>query len=138
MSLLEVALAVAILSILAGVVLPFQTLMEKRAREVVLRETLREIRRAIDIYRDHHSEIDSGPTEKKFKLVYPATWEDLTQAAYLRRVPLDPMTRKPAWKIIPFPGFQAENGQVGESGGVFDVRSLSEETAIDGSRYDEW
>ena len=138
MTLLEVALAVAILSILAGAVLPFQSLMTKRARELVLHETLREIRRAIDRYRDDHSEIDSGPTRKLFKLVYPATWEDLTQAGYLRRVPKDPMTGERIWKIVPFPGFRAEQGQVGEPGGIFDVRSSSEETAIDGSRFDEW
>lgn len=138
MTLIEVTLAVAILALLAGVVLPFQSLVEKRSRELILRETLRDIRRAIDLFRDHHSEFGSGPTAGVFRLVYPKNFEELVQDGYLRRVPTDPMTREPSWKVIPFPGIRSEKGQVGEPGGLFDVRSLSEETAINGTRFDDW
>lgn len=138
LTLLEATLAVAILSILAGAAFPLQTLVSKRSREFALRETLREVRRAIDRYRDEHSRMENAPTKETFTLVYPASLDELVIKGYLRRIPLDPMSNEREWKIIPFPGVHEEQGRVADAGGVFDVRSLSEETAIDGTRYDDW
>ena len=140
-TLVEMVLALAMFSLLSSAVLVLRTTVERRTRELLLKETLREIRRAIDRYRDAHSRFESNPLGGGFHLVYPDDWQDLVEAGLLRRVPLDPITQRRQWRVLPFTGLVS--GKPGEEPirqtfGLFDVRSLSEETALDGTRYDDW
>ena len=55
---------------------------------------------------------------------------------YLREIPIDPMTGERDWVLRS----NYDSKDAGSWGGenVFDVRSKSEETALDGSKYSEW
>lgn len=55
---------------------------------------------------------------------------------YLPRIPIDPMTGKAEWDVRSSYDEPDRNSSGGEN--VFDVRSKSTETALDGSRYSEW
>lgn len=85
------------------------------AKEEILTTNLEAIRDAIDTYRERTG---SGPQ----------TLHDLVEHGELRRLPLDPMVRSSSeWKVVR-----------GKDGTIVDVRSASSNTALDGSRYNEW
>ena len=119
---------VAILGILVSMAVPTYRSIVQRARETVLRQNLFTLRDVIDQYY-----ADKGK--------YPDALEDLVSSGYLRHIPVDPMTEKSDWKTISYSG--GEEGQIepteGEStGGIFDVKSTSEELARDGTKYCDW
>ena len=94
-----------------------------RSREAVLREDLFRMRDAIDQYYAD-------------KNTYPETLDALVTDGYLRQLPVDPFTRSSTtWLAVP-----AETNRNDPSAppGVFDVKSSSEDTALDGSLYAEW
>jgi general secretion pathway protein G len=127
-TLIELMVVVAILGILVSMAVPTYRSIVQRARETVLRQNLFTLRDVIDQYY-----ADKGK--------YPDALEDLVSSGYLRHIPVDPMTEKPDWKTISYSG--GEEGQIepteGEStGGIFDVKSTSEEVARDGTKYCDW
>lgn len=127
-TLIELMVVVAILGILVSMAVPTYRSIVQRAKETVLRQNLFTLRDVIDQYY-----ADKGK--------YPDALEDLVSSGYLRHIPVDPMTLKPDWKTINYSG--GEEGQIepteGEStGGIFDVKSTSEETAHDGTKYSDW
>ena len=94
-----------------------------RAREGVLKEDLFRMRDAIDQYYADKNQ-------------YPTTLESLVSDGYLRRLPKDPFTdSESSWQAVPAEP-DAKN-PVAEPG-VYDVKSGSEATALDGTRYAEW
>jgi general secretion pathway protein G len=58
------------------------------------------------------------------------------QKVYLRQVPIDPMTGKAEWDIRSSYDPADSNSWGGEN--VFDVRSKSKETALNGEKYSDW
>lgn len=143
-------MTVAILGILASIVVPFSQMTVKRTRELELRRNLREIRMALDAYKKDYDELvkikslnKSGYPETLDKLV---EGEDFGGASplkkkYLRRVPQDPFNRpargeKPQWGLRSYADDPESRNWGGED--VFDVYSLSEDTAIDGTNYKDW
>ena len=94
-----------------------------RAKESVLRSNLFTIRNMIDEY-----------TVDKQKA--PEVLQELVSDGYLRQIPQDPMTgSEQTWRII------MEDTPVGGSNsspGIFDVRSGSEKTGLDGTHYSDW
>lgn len=150
LSLIELIIAMAILSILATVVLPLAEITVKRSNELELRQALREIRTAIDAYKADH---DRAVTEKKViasigETGYPETLEILLEGTewgglyefprkYLRRIPVDPFARPGEdWGRRSY--LDAPDSSVWGGGDVFDVYSESNEQALDGSYYREW
>jgi general secretion pathway protein G len=95
----------------------------QRGREAVLKEDLFRMRDAIDQYYADRSK-------------YPQTLEDLVSTGYLRKVPIDPITQSSeSWQLV-----QAEpdpNNLAAEVG-IYDIKSGSEGTALDGSKYADW
>jgi general secretion pathway protein G len=92
-----------------------------RAREAVLRTNLRTLRDVIGQYRG-----DKGRR--------PETLEALVEAGYLRKVPIDPMTRSnETWMLVHAPAM----GEVGERG-IADVRSGAAGRGSDGRPYRQW
>jgi general secretion pathway protein G len=127
-TLIELMVVVAILGILVSMAVPTYRSIVQRARETVLRQNLFTLRDVIDQYY-----ADKGK--------YPDALEDLVSSGYLRHLPVDPITEKSDWKTISYSG--GEEGQIepteGEStGGIFDVKSTSEEVARDGTKYCDW
>jgi general secretion pathway protein G len=143
-SLAELIAVVIVIGILASAVIPMTKVSLQRAKEIELHRALREIRRAIDLFKKMADEkkIDVEATETG----YPESLEELTEGAklagkdlkfkFLRRIPRDPMTGRREWGLR---GSQDDpDSETWDGEDVFDVFSLSEGTALDGSKYKEW
>lgn len=93
------------------------------SREAVLKENLFRMRDAIDQYY-----ADTG--------AYPTALEDLASDGYLRRIPDDPFTQSAdTWEVIP--AEPDPNDPLADLG-VYDVKSGSDQLAMDGTPYAEW
>lgn len=153
-TLLELVVAATILSILAAGVVPMTRMASHRTREIELRRNLRIIRTALDDFRKSY---DKAVEEKKItttvnKSGYPESLEQLVDGydfgglypvkkKFLRRIPADPMYppqpgEQPRWGLRAYADEPDSLSWGGED--VYDVYSLSDGTAIDGSRYREW
>lgn len=154
LSLVELLVAVTLLALLASAVLPFTRMTAQRTREVELRRNLRTIRTAIDDYKKAY---DKAVEQKKIVATanasgYPKTLELLvegedfgglygTKRKFLRRIPYDPMNppqpgQQPQWGLRSY--VDQPDSTVWGREDVFDVYSLSEGVAIDGSNYKDW
>ena len=148
-SFVELIVVSALLIVLASAAVPLATVTMQRQREVELRRALRELRTAIDRYKDA---VDLGtisvPDRDIDAAGYPPDIETLVageplagnesdgRMRFLRRVPLDPMTRGREWGLR---SYQDEpDARRWGGGNVYDVRSLSDGTALDGTRYRDW
>jgi general secretion pathway protein G len=153
-TLLELVVTITILAILAAGVLPLTRMTAKRTREIELRRNLRIIRTAIDEFKKSY---DKAIDEKKIiqvvdKSGYPESLRQLvdgydfgglyaTNKKFLRRIPPDPMNpsgpgQEPRWGLR---SYQDKSDSASWGGkDVYDVYSLSEGTAIDGTMYREW
>lgn len=153
-SLIELIVTLVILSILAGLILPSAQMTMKRARELELRRDLRVIRTALD---DFKKSYDQAIIEKKLiasldKSGYPETLQILVEGydfgglvnykkKFLRRIPTDPFNppkpgEEPKWGLRSYVDQPDSSSWGGED--VYDVYSLSVETAIDGTKYKDW
>ena len=153
-SLIELIVTLTILSILAALVLPSAQMTAKRTKEIELRRNLRVIRTAIDDFKKNY---DKAVDEKKIipslnKAGYPESLQQLVEGydfgglvnykkKFLRRIPVDPFNppnkgEEPKWGLRAYADEPESTTWGGDD--VFDVYSLSEETAIDGSKYKEW
>ncbi len=181
-TLVELMVVVAIMAVLASSAMPLQELIVKREKEKELRVALRQIRSAIDAYKQA---VDDGRIEvKEDESGYPPSLDDLYMGVpdikatgsgggtgttattsettgtsgtsgtsgtkyiyFLRRLPRDPTFKdldvagvvttsaadtwgKRSYESTP------ENPQEGKD--VFDVYSLSESTALNGTMYKDW
>lgn len=193
---MELVITITVLTILTMGVLPLVKVAVKRQKEQQLRETLRQIRTAIDeFHRDTIGMVCTGVAltpqqqvqqqqssfiDPRSKVVisdctifgvdnpdhYPPDLETLVngvnvlprgasggrgqpgvnatevgeistkQKVYLRGLPIDPMTGKADWELRS----SYDTHDAGSWGGenVFDVRSKSKETALNGERYSDW
>ena len=122
-TLIELMVVMAIISVLLAIALPIYQKSIVRAKESVLRNNLFTLRSMIDEY-----------TIDKQKA--PESLQDLVSQGYLRQVPQDPITGSDqTWKLI------MEDTPIGGSNnppGIFDVRSGSDKTALDGTPYADW
>ncbi len=143
----ELVVTVALLAILAGIALPVAHTMERRSRELELRRDLRMMRRAIDSY---HLTLQQVPNSPKLNAT-AGTWpEDLkvlvegidlgtardVKVKFLRRIPVDPLTGKDEWGKRS--SQQDPDNKSWDGMNVFDVFSLAEGKALDGSEYGKW
>jgi len=145
---LEMIATAAIVMILASAILPLARVTRQREREIELRRSLREIRRAIDEYKDS---VDKGkiggPDVKLGSEGYPPELEILVEGVnqvgtaarklrFLRRVPFDPMTRSQEWGVRCYQDKPDSTSWCGQN--VFDVYTISEGKALDGTKYKDW
>ena len=146
LTLLELLIASSILLILTSTALPVVRFTVLRPREQLLRANLREIRDAIDRYKDL---ADRNLIRGKFTSYgYPPDLETLVQGVqigggaddrkmrFLRRIPVDPMTGRAEWGLRSLQDAEDSTSWGGDN--VFDVYSKSDRTALDGSRYSDW
>jgi len=147
MTLLELIIACTILAILSSAALPIARFTIVREREKELRHDLRDMRNAIDRYKDYS---DRGMIRTEVGSEgYPPDLDTLVKGVavggsgaggknvrFLRRVPVDPMTGQADWgmrSIQDDPDSQSWGGK-----NVFDVYSKSQATALDGTKYADW
>jgi general secretion pathway protein G len=141
-TLIELIVAAAIMVILVAMAVPVTTKAIKRERERELRRDLWMMRDAIDRYKDA---ADRAAFQIKLGSEgYPPDLDTLVNGVdsngkklkFLRRIPIDPMTGKAEWGLRSMQDDPTSDSWGGES--VFDVYSLSDGTALDGSKYKDW
>ena len=146
MTLLELILASAILLILSSSALPIARYTIVHKREELLSYELRQMRDAIDRYKDladsNKIRVEVGTEgyppdlETLVNGVKLGTAGDDKKIRFLRRIPVDPMTGHPDWGLRAVQDDPDSTSWGGKN--VFDVYSKSEATATDGRRYSEW
>jgi len=144
LTLLELILAASILLILSSAALPVFKFTVIRAKEAALRRDLREMRDAIDKFKDAADlnlvRVQIGSEG------YPPDLESLVKGVdygsggqkkrYLRRIPVDPMTGRAEWSLRSIQDDPDATSWGGNN--VFDVHSTSTATALDGTKYSDW
>ncbi len=130
-TLIELIVVITIIGILSTIALPALKEVPRRAAEAVLKNDLRALRDVIDQYYADHGN-------------YPPALESLVEKGYLRRIPVDPITKSAgSWVVVleeidpeeqPAETDLAEGGQPG----VMDVHSGSPAMALDGTPYSQW
>jgi general secretion pathway protein G len=142
---IELLVTISVLGILAGVAMPLAQTTATRTRELELRRNLRLIREGLDRFKAEYDKAKANMADarqefrKKVSMDrsgYPLTLEEMVETKTLRRVPLDPMTADGKWVLRSF----SDNPDSSLSDGkdVYDLRSASTATALDGTRYDTW
>jgi general secretion pathway protein G len=142
-TLIELVIAVAIVAVLASAALPLNELVVQRAKEQDLRRALREIRAAIDAYKQAS---DEGRMLRRIgESGYPKRLEDLVQGVedqrspkreriyFLRRLPEDPFGQPWGKRSYASPPDDPREGE-----DVFDVYSLAPGKGLNGRAYREW
>jgi general secretion pathway protein G len=147
MTLLELIIACAILLVLASAALPIARFTIIRQREAELHYDLRDMRKAIDRYKDY---ADRGMLRIEVGSEgYPPDLETLVKGValggagaagktvrFLRRIPVDPMTGRADWGLRSVQDDPDSNSWGGKN--VFDVFSKSTGIALDGTKYTDW
>jgi general secretion pathway protein G len=122
-TLIELMIVMAIIAVLMSVAKPIYSRSIQRSKESVLKNNIFTLRTVIDEY-----------TYDKQKA--PQTLEDLVSDGYLRQVPIDPMTgSSDSWKIVMEDGTNTVNQT---EPGIFDIRSGSDKTSLEGTPYSDW
>lgn len=146
LTLVELIVAFTILSMLSAMAVPLARYKVRRDKERELRWALREIRTAIDKYKDMADRGELGPIKLGTE-GYPESLEILVEGVklptaddkkirFLRRVPKDPMTNSTEWgkrNMRDDPNSLSWGGEH-----VFDVYTRTMERAPDGTPYSEW
>ena len=162
-TLLELLITLTIVMILASIALPLSRVSSKRSHEIELRQHLRVMRAAIDTFRlewNREGDLLVGSLCVRNKLTckdvtsvygYPKSLDMLlgikltSQEAtirgtpirrYLRNLPLDPLTGKADWQLRCYKDPPNTSSWCGED--VYDVMTVSQETALDGTKYRDW
>jgi general secretion pathway protein G len=121
-TLIELMIVMAIVAILMSIAVPIYNRSIMRSKESVLKNNLFTLRTVIDEY-----------TYDKQKA--PQNLQDLVSEGYLRQIPTDPMTGAAEWKTIMEDALNAVNQT---EPGIFDVRSASDKTSLEGTPYGDW
>jgi general secretion pathway protein G len=122
-TLIELMVVISLIVILASMGLAQYRQSIVRTKEAVLKEDLFRMRDAIDQYYADKNR-------------YPPTLESLVADGYLRAMPKDPFTQSEAtWQSIPA---EPDASNPIADPGVYDVKSGSDATALDGTRYSDW
>jgi general secretion pathway protein G len=163
LTLVEILVTMTIVVLLASVAMPLSKVSTTRTHEIELRQELRIIRGAIDLFKsewNRDGDVLLGPVCLKNKLVckevagaygYPKSLEVLlgvkltgeeatvrgtTVRRYLRVMPVDPLTGRPDWLLRCYKDSPKPTSWCGED--VYDVMTQSEATALDGTKYQDW
>jgi general secretion pathway protein G len=141
----ELMASITIILLLTAMALPLARVQIQRAKEVELRRDLREMRDAIDRYKDF---ADRGMIPVKADTFgYPPDLETLVEGVplkgtatakykFIRKLPVDPMTDTAEWGMRSMQDDADSRSWGGQN--VFDVYSKSEATALDGTKYSDW
>lgn len=117
---MELLIVMVIIAILAAVAIPKYLAHLRRAKEVVLKQDLWAMRRAIDYY----------TTDKEKP---PSSLQELVSAQYLREIPKDPMCPDCTWTEVPAPGDGLD-----AAGGIGDVKSSAPGSDSNGVSFSEY
>jgi len=146
---IELLITSLIVLILAAAAMPLAKVTMQRQREIELRRVLRELRTAIDKYKDSvDAGLIAGTDVKVGSEGYPPDLQTLVDGVtkngdasgaklkFLRRIPMDPITHSTEWGMRSYqdsPDARSWGGQ-----NVFDIYTKSEGKALDGTTYKDW
>jgi general secretion pathway protein G len=145
----EIIVVTAILGILATGALPLARVSMKRQREVEYKRTLREVRTAIDQFKDWADRGLLAQTEINFGSEnYPSSLEQLVEGVlyandasgrkkkFLRKIPVDPFTGSTDWGKRAYQ--DAPDSKVWGGQNVYDIYTKFDGVALDGTKYRDW
>jgi general secretion pathway protein G len=119
-TLVEMMIVISIIVTIVSIAIPYYQASLIRAKESVLRSNLQTMRAVIDQY--------TFDKEKP-----PQSLQELVDEGYLREVPIDPMTEsRDTWQVI------VDSSTPGGESGVWNVKSGSDKSSLDGTPYNEW
>jgi general secretion pathway protein G len=141
----ELMASITIILLLTTIALPLARVQIQRTKEAELRRDLREMREAIDRYKDF-ADRQMIPV-KADTFGYPPDLQTLVEGVtlkgtatakykFLRKLPVDPMTNTADWGMRSMQDDADSRSWGGQN--VFDVYSKSEGTALDGTKYSDW
>lgn len=124
-TLIELIVVMAILGILATIGIPHLVKAPVRAKETALRENLFTFRSMLDqFYAD--------------KQRYPESLDELVSEGYIRKVPIDPLTKTADTWVLEYEEADPDAGEADQPPGIIDVKSGAKGAALDGTSYDSW
>ena len=145
----ELLVVSTIVLILASAVMPLAKVTATRTREAELRRDLREMRTAIDKFKDAADLQQISPIDLKVgNENYPPDLDTLVEGIaanndasgrkikFLRKIPIDPMTHSADWGLRSYQ--DAVDAKTWGGDNVFDVYTTFDGTALDGSKYRDW
>jgi general secretion pathway protein G len=145
----ELLVVSTILLILASAVMPLARVTIQRQKEVELHRDLREMRTAIDKFKDAADAGVVAPTELQVGSEnYPSSLQQLVDGVtknndqtgiklkFLRRIPIDPITNSSDWGLRAY-GDKPDSTSWGGSN-VYDVYTKSDGKALNGTKYKDW
>ncbi len=121
-TLIEMLVVLSLIMILTSVAMTQYRNSVQAAKEGALRSNLYQMRDAIDQYYADKNK-------------YPEALETLVSERYMRSIPKDPITNTTDWQTIPA---DAEPGSTSSTTGIYEVKSSSQDSALDGSHYSDW
>ena len=146
---IELLVVTTILIILASAAMPLAKVAVQRQREVELHRALREMRTAIDKFKDA---VDMGQIAaadvRAGSEGYPPDLETLVEGVtvandasgrklkFLRKIPIDPMTNSTDWGLRSYQDKPDSTSWGGQN--VYDVYTKSDGKALDGTKYRDW
>ena len=145
-TLVELLVAIAVVLVLAGTIMPIAKFAVKRQKEFELRRSLRVMRQAIDEYKKF---CDTGVIQKEGidSECFPTELEVLVDGVekvgalgqkikFLRRIPRDPMTNGEEWGLRSYQD-EPDSDSWGRQN-IYDVYTTSGGKALDGTMYKDW
>ena len=151
-TLLEIIIVITVLSVLTAAAIPMVRNTVRREREAELRTELRQLRQAIDRYKEYFDRSNGAaiPIEWKTQSGYPKELKLLVDGfvpanvvgtsenriRFLRRLPIDPMTGNTEWGLRSYKDKPDSTSWGGED--VFDVYTKSDGQALNGTKYRDW
>jgi general secretion pathway protein G len=146
---IELLVVATIIMILASAIMPLARVTATRTREVELRRNLREIRTAIDKFKDAADLGQIGSLDIKVGSEnYPPDLQTLVDGVtaandatgrklkFLRHIPVDPMTHGVEWGMRSYQDKPDSTRWGGQN--VFDVHTTFDAKALDGTNYKDW
>jgi general secretion pathway protein G len=121
-TLIEMLVVLSLIMILTSMAMVMYRNSILTSKESALRSNLYFMRDAIDQYYADKNK-------------YPETLDTLVSERYMRSIPKDPITNATDWQTIPA---DAEPGSGASTPGIYEVKSSSQDSALDGSHYSDW
>lgn len=114
-TIVELLVVLSVIALLLSIVTPRYLNKIEEGKEIALRQNLSVIRKSIDQYYSDQGE-------------YPDQLSQLVEKHYLRAIPLDPISEKHEWDIV-------KEKQIG---GIYDIKSTSQQIGSNNRVYSEW